>query len=439
MPTRNALIIGIASILSVVCYEKATHNRYARLLAHAMQVVEDNYVEEVDAPQLFENAMTGMVGQLDQYSSYIPPKQLQLFQQNLDQEFVGIGIVVEGPPQTDHLTVVSPVYGSPAYDAGLRAGDVILEIDGQSAKAWTLEEAVERIKGPRGTTVTLVTRHAESDESRTTVVQRDLIHTKSVLGDTRANGGSWNYFLQDDPRIGYVRLTTFGERTAEELQEVLAFSQHPVEGLILDLRGNAGGLLSAAVSICDMFIETGTIVSIRGRRKKDQEVYTASPSNTVFDSSIPMVVLVDRYSASASEIVAACLKDHGRAAIVGHRTWGKGTVQNIIMMEQRTSAIKLTTASYWRPSGKNIHRRRNATEQDDWGVRPSKELDVELTPEQYREVFKQRRERDVLHTPDDAGQEAIPAINDPQRNRAVEYLQSRIEPAPPKPDRSEKA
>ena len=428
MPIRNAVIIGVALITSLVCYHKATHSRYADQFVLAMQLVEDNYVEPVKAEQLFENAMMGMVGNLDEYSAYISPQQFQLFSQNIDQQFVGIGIIVQGPPQTNQLTVVTPVYDSPAYRAGLRAGDVILEIDGQRAEMWSVDQAVERIKGPQGTTVTLTIQHEGTDQRSTVVVARDLIQTRSVLGDTRADHGKWNYYLEEDPTIGYIRITTFGERTSEEMKDVLRFRGHPIKALILDLRGNPGGLLSAAVEVSDMFINQGVIVSIRGRRKEDRETYSASPKNTIFDPAIPMVVLVDGYSASASEIVSACLKDHGRAAIVGQRTWGKGTVQNVIMMEHGKAALKLTTASYWRPNGKNIHRRRGASEADDWGVRPSAGLEVVLTAEQYRKVLEQRRDRDILREGTEQpphGPPAASVIEDPQRKRAVEYLQSK--------------
>jgi carboxyl-terminal processing protease len=291
----------------------------------------------------------------------------------MDQEFVGIGVEVEGPPAVEELRVVSPVYGSPAFRAGMRAGDVILEIEGVSTKTMDINAAVKRMKGLPGTRVTLLIRHVGEEQPIRLVVQRELIHTKSVLGDTIRQDGQWNYFLASEPRIGYVRITTFGEQTASELREVLQFKDHPIDALILDLRGNVGGLLEAAVETCDMFIDEGVIVSTRGRHADDERTYSATADGTILDPAITMVVLADRYSASASEIVAACLKDHQRAVVVGQRTWGKGTVQNVIPLERGTSAIKLTTASYWCPSGKNIHRSRNATEEDDWGVRPSGE------------------------------------------------------------------
>jgi len=429
MPLRNSITILIAAVVSLICYEKAWRNRYLSTISHAMEVIEENYVEEVETRELFENAMRGMVTGLDEYSDYINPEYFEQFQQSIDQEFVGIGIVVEGPPQADALRVVSPVYDSPAYRAGMRAGDTILEIDGKSTEGMPLTQAIQRIKGPPKSTVRLVIRHEGEEETKTVDVTRDVIRTESVLGDTLLENGQWNYFLEEEPRIGFVRITTFGEFTASELRKVLPFEDHSIDALILDLRGNVGGLLDAAVETCDMVIDEGLIVKTRGRSGRDQDVYFAAPQNTVFHRSIPIVVMVDRYSASASEIVAACLKDHDRAVVVGERTWGKGTVQNVIPLEGGNSALKLTTASYWRPSGKNIHRRRKATEEDDWGVRPSEELEVTLTEQEYRELYQQRREEDILRDkkPDGTDQEGRPeTVVDPQLERALEYLRDKL-------------
>lgn len=428
MPVRNSLTLIIAAVVSLACYEKATRNRFASTFALAMDIVEDNYVEEVKPRELFENAMRGMVNQLDDYSDYYGPDFYRQFQQSIDQEFIGIGITVEGPPDVEQLTVVSPVYGSPAYRAGLRAGDLILEIDGTSTAGMLLSDAIKRMQGKPNTQVELLVRHVGPEEPVRLRITRELIRTKSVLGETLRKDGNWDYSLQDDPDIGYVRMTTFGEHSVDELREVLSFKDRPVNALILDLRGNVGGLLDAAVDICDMFIDEGVIVSIRGRDGESQAVFEADKKSTVFDRAIPMAVLVDRYSASASEIVAACLKDHQRAVVVGQRTWGKGTVQNVIPLEHGSSALKLTTATYWRPNGQNIHRMRTATESDNWGVRPDEGLEVALTDDEYRRVYEQRRARDVVadqpQPAPDTTQDS-PAVPDRQLLKAVETMRTK--------------
>jgi carboxyl-terminal processing protease len=321
---------------------------------------------------------------------------------------------------------LNPIFDTPAYRAGIRAGDLILEIDGRPASKMKLNDAVESMKGPPGTRVTLVIQHAAADAKPVRLeITRELIRTKSVLGDRLLPDGHWSYFLEAEPRIGYVRITTFGEYTASELREVLPFADHPIDALILDLRGNVGGLLDAAVETCDMFIDEGTIVSTRGRHADQEVTFSAQRDNTIFNRATPLVVLVDRVSASASEIVAACLQDHQRATIAGQRTWGKGTVQNVIPLENDTSALKLTTASYWRPNGTNIHRAEGATDADVWGVRPSPELEVILTDEQYVALYEQRSARDVLAEEGGAkvpSAHQTPPMVDLQLQRAVEFL-----------------
>lgn len=438
MPPRNLSIILFACVISLLCYQKAPRSREARTIVHAIETINDNYVEPVDSRELFENAMRGMVGELDQYSSYIAPESYLRFQESLDQEFGGIGILVEGPPQSEQLTVVSPLVGSPAYEAGVQAGDVILKIGDTDTTDMTLEEAVPLMRGAEGSEVQLVVRHLGEDEPIELSVKRAVIQTESVLGDTRSSDGSWNYFLEEDPRIGYIRLNTFGEHTVTELREALAFQNHPVQGVIIDLRGNAGGLLKAAVDVCNMFIDNGRIVRTRGRGGQILQEHKADADTTVLDAGIPVVILIDRFSASASEIVAACLQDHDRAVLVGERTWGKGSVQNIIELEGGDSAIRLTTATYWRPSGKNIHRRKapyDAEDTEEWGVQPNEGYRVNLSEEEMRQVAETRRDRDVVRTNVDGDPIPTPEekehFDDPQLRKAIDYIEQQLSEAQP--------
>ena len=442
MPLRNLMIIAIAGMISLACYFKIEHNRDAAIIAETISTIEDYYYEPIDRRTLFEGAMQGLVNQLDQNSAYFPPKEYQSLDEGLNQQFGGIGIVVElGPvsetdPAKRRLTVLSPLVGTPAHEAGMRAGDTILEIDGHSTEGMSLKDAVELMRGERGEEVGLLVRHIGSEETVVFNIKRDIIPVESVLGDTRRANGSWNFFLEDHPRIGYIRLTTFGKDTATELESALDYSGHPIDALIIDVRGNAGGYLKTAVDVARLFIDSGDIVTTKGRSGVvTPHTYKANASTKV-DPDVPMVIMTNRFSASASEIVSACLQDHGRAIVVGERTWGKGTVQNIVEMEGGTSALKLTTATYWRPSGKDIHRRRDAKDEDEWGVTPNEGFDLRLSDEEFEKVLKQRRRRDFINIGgaennlEGEDGEEDEDFEDPQLKKAVEYLERKIRSVP---------
>lgn len=447
MPQRNLTVIFISVLVSLMCYHKARYGRYAWIMADAMGQIVDRYVEPVDQRELFEGAMEGMVGRLDQYSGFINTAALQRLSESiLDQEFGGVGIevILDRASREDRepgwLTVLSPLVGTPAYKAGMKSGDVILEIDGQSTEGITLQDAVRLMRGEPGTEVRLSVLHLGSKTPEQISIIRDKIDVESVDGDLRGPDGQWRFYLEEHPHIGYIRLTTFGDKTVRELTAALhSFQDHPVEGLILDVRGNAGGLLTAATDACDFFIDSGQIVTTRDRDGTVEHSYKASPKRTIF--RLPLVVLVDRYSASASEILAACLQDHQRAKIIGERTWGKGTVQNVIFLEGGRSAIKLTTSTYWRPSRKNIHRGTKATEDDDWGVRADPGYEVELTDKEYAKLAEASRQlylkrvKDQAHvaahvkedSQDDTkstSSDPQEPFEDPQMHKAIEYLES---------------
>jgi carboxyl-terminal processing protease len=244
--------------------------------------------------------------------------------------------------------------------------------------------------------LTIIHPHHEDGEKETVSVKREKIHVETVLGDRRGDDGHWDVFLDPAERIGYLRVTAFSRDTAAELKTALKkLHDGKVRGLILDLRFNPGGLLTTAVEVSDLFLAEGRIVSTKGRNSPER-VWNAKKPPKFAD--VPLVVLVNRYSASASEIVAACLQDHHRAGVVGERTWGKGSVQNVIEMEEGRSAIKLTTAAYLRPSGKNIHRFPDAKETDEWGVTPDKGYVLKLDNDELYRLLDYRRDRDILRT-----------------------------------------
>lgn len=381
-----------------------------KLLVDALDQVERNYVKEVSRRELVEAAVRGILRELDPYSAYIGPDQLDRFRATVDNKFGGIGIQVS--LENGSLRVLSPLAGTPAYRAGILAGDRIVEIDGKSTKGMGIEDAVRRLKGKEGTQVAVTVIHQGKPDPEKVTITREIIRVNTVLGDHRKEDDTWDFMLDRRKRIGYVRLTAFSGETARELQDAIQqLAKDDFRALILDLRFNPGGLLRSAIEISDLFISDGRLVSTKGRGEAGPErTWDAHQEGTLGD--FPVVVLVNRYSASGSEIVSACLQDHKRGVVMGERTWGKGSVQNVIPMEQGRSALKLTTASYRRPSGQNIHRFPGAEDDEEWGVRPDKGFELRLTDEEMLALVRDRRERDVIRPKELA--EADTAQSDPK-------------------------
>ena len=443
MSRRNLQRLFVVTLISLACYQKADsaqRDRYghmAETFMEALQEIEENFIEEVDRRDLFEAALSGMTSELDEHSTFVGSNAYDEFQQNLDQQFGGIGIQIAYDAEAQQIKVISPLVGTPAYEAGILAGDAIVKIDGRSTEGLSsADDAVRRLRGKPGELVRLTVVHEGSEEEVEVEIERAIIQIDTVLGDTRSRDGSWNFFLQGYDSIGYLRLTSFSEKTVDELRAALVeLTDAGMKGLVLDLRNNPGGLLKAAVGTCDLFISEGRIVSTHGRDRVAREIYDAQSSGTY--SEVPMVVLVNRSSASASEIVAACLQDHGRAAVVGERTWGKGTVQNLIRLEGGRSALKLTVATYWRPSGRNIHRSKDengkpVSEDEEWGASPDPEYEVKLDLDAYRAWMDWRRHRDVVPpqvaSPPTAGNPMAepPTEQDQQLAKALEGLDEAI-------------
>jgi carboxyl-terminal processing protease len=359
----------------------------------AVEQVEANYVRPVSRRELLESALQGMLQNLDPHSQFISQTEWKSFKRKIEGRFGGIGITVAKDENSDRLKVIAPMVGTPAYKAGVRAGDLIIEIDGQSAEGISPDKAVEVLTGRPGSPVKLGVLHEGEDKIETISINRAIIDVPSVLGDTRKANGQWDFMLDKSKKIGYLRVAGFMAKTAEEVKEALTeLKAEDMKGLILDLRDDPGGLLSAAVSVSDLFIDKGMIVSTRGRNTQTQK-HEAQAENDF--TGFPMVVLVNQGSASASEIVAACLQDHERAVVVGQRSFGKGSVQNIIDLDDGNSVLKLTVAAYYRPSGKNIHRFKGAKEKDEWGVSPNPGLEVKLKRHQYDAWADWRMRRDI--------------------------------------------
>ncbi|UUO05590.1 S41 family peptidase [Blastopirellula sp. J2-11] len=437
MPRRNLTIIFVIAFLSLICYGAASRNRFMRLFGESLDIISYEYVRSIDTETLFNSAMNGMTMELDQNSTYIPPVEFEDFREELDQEFGGIGIHVMYDEKNDQMLVVTPVSGTPAYAAGVQAGDVIVAIDGKKVAVDGFEKAVQRLRGVVGTTVKLQVQHIGQTKPTEIEVERARIQVASVLGDTHDGAGDWNYYLEAYPRIGYIRIESFGDLTADEFRGAWESIDGKVDGLIVDVRNNPGGYLTAAEEICDMFLDQGVIVSTRGRDGRIEEISEATSTDTIIPKDLPVVVLVNQYSASASEIVAACLQDHDRAVIIGQRSYGKGTVQSIFPLDRAQRALKITTATYWRPSEQNIHRFPDYGDDDPWGVSPNEGFDIPLSDEDLKNMLRSRSFRDVdrSNIADKAAIDArekseeeieLEGFVDPQMEKAIESIQSQM-------------
>ena len=313
--------------------------RQLTLFGDVFQRVRANYVESVTDEDLIEAAINGMLTSLDPHSTYLPDDNFKKVQQQTTGKFGGLGIEVT--MENGFLKVVSPIDDTPAFDAGLQPEDLILNVDDESIVGITLSEAVEKLRGPIGSEVNITVQRAD-DEPFDVAIIRDEIKIRSVRSR-----------LYDD--IGYIRITTFSEQTSPGLkkavEELTKEAENGLAGIVLDLRNNPGGLLSEAIKVSDAFLERGEIVSTRGRDNSDMQHAYARPGDIT--NGLPVVVLINSGSASASEIVAGALKDHRRAILMGTRSFGKGSVQTIMPMPGH-GAIRLTTARYYTPSGVSI-------------------------------------------------------------------------------------
>lgn len=315
--------------------------RQLNLFGDVFERVRADYVEETEDAKLIDNAINGMLTSLDPHSSYLNPKNFRDMQVQTRGEFGGLGIEVT--MENGLVKVVTPIDETPASGAGIRPNDLITHIDGESIMGMTLSDAVEKMRGPVGTSIKLTIIREGKDEPFDVSITRDTITIKSVR---------WR--REED--IGYVRITTFNEQTASGLEEAVnelssEIGQNRLKGYIIDLRNNPGGLLDQAIAVSDAFLDQGEIVSTRGRRSEDTQRYNARGGDLT--DGKPVVVLVNGGSASASEIVAGALQDHRRGTVLGTRSFGKGSVQTIIPLGS-DGAIRLTTARYYTPAGTSI-------------------------------------------------------------------------------------
>lgn len=311
-----------------------------KLFSDVIDLVEKNYVDEVDTQDLIHKAIQGMVTSLDPHSQFLPPEAFEELQIDTQGEFGGIGIVIT--MQKGVLTVISPIEGTPAYEAGIEAGDMIIKVDGESTQDMMLWEAVKKMRGPKGEPVVItIVREGEPKPIDFRLV-RDIIPIESVRHMTLK------------PGYGYIRITNFQNNTTDDLRAALREMESadpPLKGLILDLRDNPGGLLNQAVDVSDVFLDSGAIVSIKGRHSRHTKEFRARPDREIH--TYPIVVLINGGSASASEIVAGALQDHKRGLILGTPSFGKGSVQTVETLRDGYG-LKFTIARYYTPDGHSI-------------------------------------------------------------------------------------
>lgn len=381
-----------------------------KLFSEVMEKVRRDYVDGQDLTykQLVYGALKGMVNTLDPHSEFLDPEKYQELQNDTEGHFGGLGIVVA--VKDNFLTVVAPMEDTPGFKAGILSGDRIVKIDGRSTENLGLQDAVKKLRGDPGTEVTITILRPSTGMVKDVKVTRAIINVDMVKD---INGKK--EFPLGPNKIGYVRLVQFGEKTSDDLEAALKkLKAQGMEALILDLRWNPGGLLDQAVDVCEKFLPRGQlIVSTEGRNPAQNSVRRAAGRGdelvTRDGTPMPIVVLVNLGSASASEIVAGCLQDLHRAIILGEKTFGKGSVQSIIPFDDG-SALRLTTAKYYTPSHRVIH---------EVGITPN--IVVPLTDEQERDIVL-KRTPGGLETLDEKDRERVMNFRDPQLDRATDLL-----------------
>ena len=371
-----------------------------RNFSEAFALIKRRYVDEVDDQTLLQNAIRGMVDGLDPYTAHLDREELKDWEASTSGEFGGLGIVVTKRKDDGPIRVIAPIDDTPAKRAGIRSGDRIVELDGEPVHDLSLHEAVQLMRGKPGTRIVLTLEREGAEEPLEIGITRAVIKVASVRSRML------------EPGYGYLRISNFQARTGADfraqLRELEDAAGGGLRGLVLDLRDNPGGLFSAAVEISDAFLERARrIVSTRGRTADSNAVEDARGGDLA--AGVEVVVLINQGSASASEIVAGALQDHGRAALLGTRSFGKGSVQTLLPIDNHNAALKLTTARYYTPSGRSIH---------DKGIDPDHELEYLPPPD-----------ADEDEPPPDLD-EANPADYDNQVRAALELLKTGAPPAP---------
>lgn len=437
-----------------------------RQFVEVMAEVDANYVRELtpeDRQKFVEDAISGGLRKLDPHSVYLNEKQLKEFDTETEGSFDGVGILLGQDEKTKRLKISWPFAGGSAYESGLVANDVIMKVGDTDTTDMTAEQASKLIKGERGTKVTLTIKRGDKEFPVTLTRARIAMHPVAGVSRRADDPTKWNWFIDPQNKIAVIRISSFSGLTTKEVEEAMKeIEAAGAKALVLDLRDNPGGLLDEAIKLSDLFLTEGKIVTTKDRRG-GEKANTARGAGTVFlpAETKPMVVLVNRDSASASEIVAAALQDNNRAVVVGERTYGKGSVQSVFRLApDQKNAVKLTTQTWWRPSGKNMDKLYAEKQKtDEWGVVPNDEMTVQFTdPEYLRYRVDLRKLEYVAGRPDVVGPNPppppeLPALKgqdgkplwdekkpfeDRQMDKALDYLRKKLSgigaaPRPPLP------
>jgi carboxyl-terminal processing protease len=364
---------------------------FVKTLIDIHRQVDNNYVEPIDEDKLKNGSVNGMMSELDPYSIFIPAAKTEEFDNLLEGSFKGVGIELS-QLEDGNIQVVSPIPNSPALKAGVLAGDIIVKVNGADIKGKKIADVQTMIKGPLGSEVRLTVKHLDGQEVELKMSRQEIV-LPTVMGYRRDAKNNWDYWVSQNPKIAYVRITQFTNDTFTELKKSLdQLLGQGMQGLILDLRFNPGGRLDQAKQVVNLFIRDGIIVVTKGLHRSE-EIARASPDQAL-TQNFKMIVLVNEHSASAAEIVAGSLKDNRRALILGTRTYGKGSVQEIIPLDQDEGELKLTVAYYYLPSGRLVHRKKGAT---DWGVEP--QIHIPMTEKEEAQVLQQQGQEELFHRP----------------------------------------
>ena len=414
IPRKVILIAGTAALMGMVFpyANSAVDQTYQQLktIVDVLELIKENYVEGTESQKLIYGAAHGMVQQLDDFSQFMEPDLYKRVKSDTEGEFGGIGIRVD--VREGWITVVTPLPNTPAYRAGLYPGDKIIKIEGEGTKDMIIDEAIKRLRGAPGTKVNITTAR-EADDKDADWIQRDVALVRELIKTEAVR------HKMLDGKVGYIKLVDFTGHVVEDVNKAMeALRAQGMEALVIDVRYNPGGLLSASVDISKLFVDGGRmIVYTKGRKPENYQEFRAG-SKAPFPS-LPVVVLVNRYSASASEILAGALQDNKRAVIIGERTFGKASVQSMIPLSDK-SALRLTIAKYYTPSGKSIHRDAKG---ENGGISP--DIEIKVDRETETALIKQSEE---LFYPGKEGEKngkAKPKARDEMLERGLELLKAR--------------